>query len=43
MLGMDDAAELLDQTLQEEIATDEALSELGDGRINERALEEASA
>ena len=43
MLGMDDAAGLLDQTLQEEIATDESLSELGDGGINERALEEASA
>jgi ferritin-like metal-binding protein YciE len=42
MLGIQEAVGLLDQTLQEEIATDEALNGLGDGGINERALEEAA-
>jgi len=37
-LGMADAAKLLDQTLQEEGATDEALSALADSGANERAL-----
>jgi ferritin-like metal-binding protein YciE len=42
LLGMDDAAALLDETLQEEIATDEALNELGESGVNQRALEEAA-
>ena len=33
-LGMEDAAELLDETLQEESATDEKLSELAESEIN---------
>lgn len=37
-LGLKDAAKLLDQTLQEESATDEALSALAEGDANERAL-----
>ncbi|MET4636575.1 ferritin-like domain-containing protein [Kaistia defluvii] len=36
-LGMTDVAELLDQTLQEEINTDKALTELGEGRVNTQA------
>ena len=39
---MEDAADLLDQNLQEELATDEALSALGEDGVNERALEEAA-
>ena len=42
LLGMDDAADLLDQNLQEELATDEALSALGEDGVNERALEQAA-
>jgi ferritin-like metal-binding protein YciE len=38
VLGMPDAATLLDQTLQEESATDVALSELADSDANQRAL-----
>ena len=41
LLGMDDAAALLDATLQEEIATDAALTALGDSGVNARALEAA--
>ncbi|MGE0500875.1 MAG: ferritin-like domain-containing protein [Rhizobiaceae bacterium] len=41
-LGMPDAAKLLDATLQEEIATDGALSQLGDSGVNERAVAEAA-
>ena len=37
-LGMEDAAKLLDATLQEEAATDEALSALAESGANERAL-----
>jgi len=37
-LGMDDAAKLLDATLQEESATDEALSALAESGANERAM-----
>jgi ferritin-like metal-binding protein YciE len=37
-LGMDDAAKLLDQTLDEEAATDEALSQIAESSVNERAL-----
>lgn len=41
-LGMKDAAKLLQATLQEESATDEALSALGEGGANERAMAEAA-
>jgi ferritin-like metal-binding protein YciE len=40
-LGMTEAAELLKATLGEEEATDEALSALGEGGVNERAMEAA--
>src|SRR6185437_13786630 len=36
-LGMEEAAELLDETLQEESATDEKLSELAESEINVEA------
>jgi ferritin-like metal-binding protein YciE len=41
VLGMKDAANLLDQTLQEEGMTDESLTQLADGSINQAALEAA--
>jgi ferritin-like metal-binding protein YciE len=41
-LGMADAVGLLKETLAEEEATDEALSSLGEGGVNERALQEAA-
>jgi len=41
-LGHADAAELLKATLAEEEATDEALSALGEGGVNERAVSEAA-
>lgn len=41
-LGMKDAAKLLHATLEEESATDEALSALGEGGANERAMAEAA-
>ncbi len=41
LLGMADAAALLDQNLQEEIATLDALKALGEGGVNQRALEGA--
>lgn len=41
LLKLQDAAALIDQNLQEETATDEALSQLGESAINQRALEEA--
>jgi len=41
-LGMPDAAKLLKQTLQEESETDETLSRLGQGGINERAVQQAA-
>ena len=41
-LGMRDAAELLKATLGEEEATDEALTMLGEGGANERAMREAA-
>jgi ferritin-like metal-binding protein YciE len=41
-LGMTDAAEILKATLAEEEATDEALSALGEGGVNERAMQEAA-
>ena len=37
-LGMNDAAKLLNQTLDEEAATDEALSQIAESSVNERAL-----
>jgi ferritin-like metal-binding protein YciE len=40
-LGMDDAAELLQATLEEEEATDDALTRLADSVINAEAEEEA--
>lgn len=41
IMGMKDAAKLLDQTLQEEGMTDESLTALADGSINQAALEAA--
>ncbi|WP_103336382.1 ferritin-like domain-containing protein [Pseudotabrizicola formosa] len=41
VLGMKDVAKLLGQTLQEESATDEALTGLADGSVNQAALEAA--
>ena len=41
-LGMKEAVELLTATLDEEEATDEALSALGEGGVNERAMQEAA-
>jgi ferritin-like metal-binding protein YciE len=41
-LGMSDAAELLKATLAEEEATDESLSRLGEGGVNQRAMQEAA-
>jgi ferritin-like metal-binding protein YciE len=41
-LGMSDAAELLKATLAEEEATDQTLTKLGEGGVNERALQEAA-
>ncbi|MBZ9738788.1 MULTISPECIES: ferritin-like domain-containing protein [unclassified Mesorhizobium] len=41
-LGKSDVVKLLNQTLEEETATDEALSSLGEGGVNERALEQAA-
>jgi ferritin-like metal-binding protein YciE len=40
-LGMEDALEPLRATLEEEVATDEALTQLGEAGVNERALEAA--
>jgi ferritin-like metal-binding protein YciE len=41
VLGMSDAAKLLEQTLQEESMTDEALTQIADGSVNQAALEAA--
>ena len=41
-LGLTEAAEILKATLAEEEATDEALSALGEGGVNERAMKEAA-
>jgi ferritin-like metal-binding protein YciE len=41
-LGMKDAVKLLQQTLREEEATDAALTKLGQGGVNQKALEEAA-
>ena len=40
MLGMDEAAELLDETLQEEKETDSKLTDLAESEINVEADEE---
>jgi ferritin-like metal-binding protein YciE len=42
LLGKTDAAEILKETLTEEEATDEALSQLGESGVNERAMQEAA-
>jgi ferritin-like metal-binding protein YciE len=42
LLGKTDAAEILKETLAEEEATDEALSQLGESGVNERAMREAA-
>jgi ferritin-like metal-binding protein YciE len=41
-LGMSDAAEIMKATLGEEEATDEALSSLGEGGANRRAMQQAA-
>lgn len=41
-LGMSEAVALLQATLEEESATDEALTALGQGGVNERAMSEAA-
>ncbi|MEI9422783.1 ferritin-like domain-containing protein [Mesorhizobium sp. Cs1299R1N1] len=41
-LGKSDVVKLLNETLEEETATDKALSSLGEGGVNERALEQAA-
>lgn len=40
-LGMKDAAALLDATLQEEYATDDALTALADAKANAKAMQPA--
>lgn len=42
VLGLKDAAKLLDQTLQEETRTDLALTKLADSQVNDRALKSAA-
>lgn len=42
LLGLKDAVQLLEQTLEEEKATDEALTQLGSAGVNERAMQEAA-
>jgi len=42
-LGRDDVVELLNATLDEEKATDEALTSLGQGGVNDRAAEQKAA
>ena len=41
VMGMKDAAKLLEQTLQEESMTDEALTRIADGSVNQSALQAA--
>ncbi len=41
-LGFDDAAELLAETLEEEKATDEALTEIAIAHVNDKALKKAA-
>ncbi len=42
-LGMDEAAALLSTSLEEESATDEGLTELAEGRVNQAAIAGANA
>jgi ferritin-like metal-binding protein YciE len=42
LLGYEDAARLLDETLQEESKTDESLTALADARANDKARGEAA-
>ncbi|RWB94046.1 MAG: ferritin-like domain-containing protein [Mesorhizobium sp.] len=42
LLGLKDAVPLLEETLEEEKATDEALTQLGETSVNERAMQEAA-
>lgn len=42
VLGLDDAARLLDETLQQEGATDEGLTALADAAANAKAMEETA-
>ncbi len=42
VLGMNDAAKLLGQTLDEESRTDESLTKLADKRVNDKALKAAA-
>lgn len=42
VLGMKDAAKLLDETLKQESKTDESLTKLADKNVNEKALQEAA-
>ncbi|MER8822855.1 ferritin-like domain-containing protein [Mesorhizobium sp. M0166] len=42
LLGLKDAVPLLEQTLKEEKATDEALTRLGETGVNERAMQQAA-
>ncbi|TIT19145.1 MAG: ferritin-like domain-containing protein [Mesorhizobium sp.] len=42
LLGLKDAVPLLEQTLKEEKATDEALTLLGETGVNERAMQQAA-
>lgn len=41
VMGMKDAAKLLEQTLQEESMTDESLTQIADSSVNQAALEAA--
>ena len=41
-LGRNEVVELLTATLDEEVATDEALTSLGEGGVNDRAVQEAA-
>jgi ferritin-like metal-binding protein YciE len=42
VLGMDDAAKLLDETLQEESQTDEDLTAIADAAVNAEAMQKAA-
>ncbi|MER9420533.1 ferritin-like domain-containing protein [Mesorhizobium sp. M0306] len=42
LLGLKEAVPLLEQTLKEEKATDEALTRLGETGVNERAMQQAA-
>lgn len=42
LLGLKKAVPLLEQSLKEEKATDEALTQLGEAGVNERAMQKAA-